>query len=99
MAFSPVFTENTVSLADRESAVSIVYVLNGYNDNPQYKFQGSSTGSGIMVTQATVNGTSIDVAARVDATSSKFSANGTGWHQVTAGAKVTVPLMTRQVSR
>ena len=91
MAFSPVFTENTVSLADRESAVSIVYVLNGYNDNPQYKFQGSSTGSGIMVTQATVNGTSIDVAARVDATSSKFSANGTGWHQVTAGAKVTVP--------
>lgn len=91
MTFTPVFTENTVSLADRESTVSIVYVLNGYNDNPQYKFQGSSTGNGIMVTQATVNGASIDVAVRVDATGSKFSANGTGWHQVNAGAKVTVP--------
>lgn len=91
MALTPVFTENTVSLADRESAVSIVYVLNGYNDNPQHKFQGSSTGNGIMVTQATVNGTSIDVAVRVDATGGKFSANGTGWHQVNAGTKVTVP--------
>lgn len=91
MALTPVFTENTVSLADRESAVSIVYVLNGYNDNPQHKFQGSSTGNGIMVTQATVNGTSIDVAVRVDATDGKFSANGTGWHQVNAGTKVTVP--------
>ena len=91
VALTPVFTENTVALADRESAVSIVYALDGYNDNPQHKFQGSSTGNGIMVTQATVNGASIDVAVRVDATSSKFSANGTGWHQVTAGAKVTVP--------
>ena len=89
MALTPVFTENTVSLADRESAVSIVYVLNGYNDNPQHKFQGSS--NGIMVTQANVNGTSIDVAVRVDATGGKFSANGTGWHQVNAGTKVTVP--------
>lgn len=89
MALTPVFTENTVSLADRESAVSIVYVLNGYNDNPQHKFQGSS--NGIMVTQANVNGTSIDVAVRVDATDGKFSANGTGWHQVNAGTKVTVP--------
>ena len=91
VALTPVFTENTVALADRESAVSIVYALDGYNDNPQHKFQGSSTGNGIMVTQATVNGASIDVAVRVDATSSKFSANGTGWHQVNAGAKVTVP--------
>ncbi len=91
VALTPVFTENTVALADRESAVSIVYALDGYNDNPQHKFQGSSTGNGIMVTQATVNGASIDVAVRVDATSSKFSANGSGWHQVTAGAKVTVP--------
>jgi len=91
VALTPVFTENTVALADRESAVSIVYALDGYNDNPQHKFQGSSTGNGIMVTQATVNGTSIDVAVRVDATGGKFSANGTGWHQVNAGTKVTVP--------
>ncbi|MEE3384960.1 MAG: pectinesterase family protein [Prevotella sp.] len=91
VALTPVFTENTVALADRESAVSIVYALDGYNDNPQHKFQGSSTGNGIMVTQATVNGAFIDVAVRVDATSSKFSANGSGWHQVNAGAKVTVP--------
>ena len=88
MALTAVYTANEVELADREAAVTINFVLNGYNDNPQYKFEG---GTGVMVTQATVNGKSIDVAANVDATSGKFATNGSGWHQVNANTKVTVP--------
>lgn len=88
MTLTAVYTANEVGLADREAAVTINFVLNGYNDNPQYKFEGIT---GVMVTQATVNGKSIDVAANVDATSGKFAANGTGWHQVNTGTKVTVP--------
>lgn len=88
MTLTAVYTANEVGLADREATVTINFVLNGYNDNPQYKFEGIT---GVMVTQATVNGKSIDVAANVDATSGKFAANGTGWHQVNTGTKVTVP--------
>lgn len=88
MTLTAVYTANEVGLADREATVTINFVLNGYNENPQYKFEGIT---GVMVTQATVNGKSIDVAANVDATSGKFAANGTGWHQVNTGTKVTVP--------
>ena len=88
MTLTAVYTANEVELADRTSAVTINYILNGYNDNPKYNFQGNN---GIIVTQATVNGKTIDVKADVDATSGKFAYNGSGWHQVNTGTKVAVP--------
>ena len=88
MALTAQFTANTVALADRTAPVTISYDLSGYNDVGTYSYQGNS---GIMVTQATVNGQSIDVKADVDATSGKFAYNGSGWHQVNTGTKVTVP--------
>ncbi len=88
MTLTAVFTENEVKLADRTEAVTISYALDGNKENPQYKYEGNT---GIIVTQATVNGKVIDVKADVDATSGKFSANGSGWHQVNTGTKVTVP--------
>lgn len=88
VALTPVFTKNSVSIAEREGAVVVAYVLNGYEGYPQHNIQGKT---GIIVTQATVDGSTIDVAANVDATSGKFVANGTGWHIVNAGTKVTVP--------
>ena len=88
MTLTAKFGENEVSLADRTAAVTIDYNLSGYNDYPKYKFEGSK---GFIVTQATVNGKSIDVKADVDATSGKFAHNGSGWHQVNTGTKVTVP--------
>ena len=88
MTLTAVFTENEVSLADRTAAVIISYDLGGYNDNPKYKFEGNT---GIIVTQATVAGKSIDVKVDVDATGGKFAHNGSGWHQVNTGTKVTVP--------
>jgi len=88
MTLTAVYTANEVSLADRTEAVTISYELGGYNDNPKYKFEGNT---GFMVSQATVNGKVIDVKVDVDATSGKFAHNGSGWHQVNAGTKVTVP--------
>lgn len=83
--FVPIFTANEASLAERNAAVTISYALDGYNDNPKHNFQ---SGDGIIVTQATVNGKSIDVAVT---TNGKFAHNGSGWHQLNAGTKVTVP--------
>ena len=88
MTLTAHFAQNEVSLADRTETVAISYELGGYNDNPKYKFEGNT---GFMVSQATVNGKAIDVKADVDATSGKFAHNGSGWHQVNAGTKVTVP--------
>ena len=88
MTLTAVYTNNEVSLADRTAAVTLNYVLNGYNDNPQHRFEGNS---GIIVTQAIIDGKTIDVKADVDATAGKFVYNGSGWHQANKGTKVTVP--------
>ena len=88
MTLTAIYTANEVSLANRTDAVNISFALDGYNANPKYKFEGST---GFIVTQATVNGKVIDVKADVDATSGKFAHNGSGWHQVNKGAKVTIP--------
>lgn len=88
MTLTAHFVQNEVSLADRTEPVTVTYNLSGYNDYPKYNFEGNN---GIMVTQATVNGQSIDVKVDVNATAGKFAHNGSGWHQVNAGTKVTVP--------
>ena len=88
MTLTAQYTPNEVSLADRTEAVTISCDLSGYNDAPKYNFQNNT---GIIVTQATVGGKAIDVRIDVDATSGKFAHNGSGWHQVNTGTKVTVP--------
>ena len=85
MTLTAQYTANEVTLADRTEAVTITYALDGYNNNPKYNFQ---SGAGIIVTQATVNGKTIDV--KID-TNGKFAHNGSGWHQVNNGSTVTVP--------
>ena len=88
MTLTAQYTPNEVSLADRTEAVTISCDLSGYNDAPKYNFQNNT---GIIVTQATVGGKAIDVRIDVDATSGKFAHNGSGWHQVNTGTKVSVP--------
>lgn len=86
MTLTAHFEQNEVSLADRTETVAIDFTLNGTTG--QYKFEGNT---GFMVTQATVNGKTIDVKADINATGGKFAYNGSGWHQVNQGTKVTVP--------
>ena len=88
MTLTAHFVQNEVTLADRTETVTLDFALDGYNDNPKYKFEGNT---GFMVTQATINGKTIDVKADINATSGKFAYNGSGWHQVNTGTKVTVP--------
>ena len=88
MTLTAQYTPNEVSLADRTEAVTISCDLSGYNDAPKYNFQNNT---GIIVTQATVGGKAIDVRIDVDATSGKFAYNGSGWHLLNAGTKVSVP--------
>lgn len=85
MTLTAVFTANEVSLADRAEPVTLNIPLDGYNDNPKYNYQ---SGAGMIVTQATIGDKTIDV--KID-TNGKFAHNGSGWHQVNAGTKVTVP--------
>lgn len=86
MTLTAHFVQNEVTLADRTEAVTFDFTLNG--STGQYKFEGNT---GFMVTQATVNGKTIDVKADINATGGKFAYNGSGWHQVNQGTKVTVP--------
>ena len=86
MTLTAHFVQNEVTLADRTEAITIDFTLNGTTG--QYKFEGNT---GFMVTQATVNGKTIDVKADINATGGKFAYNGSGWHQVNQGTKVIVP--------
>ena len=86
MTLTAHFVQNEVNLADRTETVAIDFTLNGTTG--QYKFEGNT---GFMVTQATVNGKTIDVKADINATGGKFAYNGSGWHQVNQGTKVIVP--------
>jgi hypothetical protein len=88
MTLTAQYATNEVTLADRTDAVTITYALDGKDGNPKYNFQGST---GFIVTQATVNGKTIDVKATVDASSGKFAYNGSDWHQVNQGTRVMVP--------
>ena len=85
-----VYTENTVSLADRSSAVTIKW--GPFTQNlgiPELYFEGNS---GFVVSQATVAGKTIDVKLPIDATNGKFKnlAENT-WTQVGPGTVFTIP--------
>lgn len=88
MTLTAQYEANSVGLEDRTSEITLSYPLSGYNDNPKYNIQKAT---GIIVTQATINNEIIDVPVQIDATNGKFTYNGSGWHQVNAGTKVTVP--------
>lgn len=85
---SPVFTENTVTLAERTEAVEINFALIPANGAPNVHFEGNT---GFLVSQAVVNGVTIDVKLDIDATNGKFKTNGDTWVQVNTGTKITLP--------
>lgn len=90
---SPLFAENTVTLADRSEAVTLEYYFGESNGLPSYTLQGANNGVGIVVVQATIAGETIDVKMDIDATAGKFSNAGRGdkWAQVNNGTIFTVP--------
>lgn len=89
MTLTAVFTDNTVSLADRTEAVLLNFDFQRQNGAPTVGYQGVT---GIWVTQAVVNGQTIDVKLDFDTTSGKIAnGNWNDWAQMNGGTKLTVP--------
>ena len=83
VTLTAVFTENEVSLSNREDAVTITYALDGTQGNHNIN------NSGVVVTQATIGDKIIDVAMNI--TAGSLVTNNGGWHQVKNNFKATIP--------
>ena len=91
VTLTAVFTENKVSLGDRTEPVTLRWDFQQKNGAPVVGYQGSGA-TGVWVTQAIVNGETIDVKADFDATSGKIAnANWTDWCQMNGGTTFTIP--------
>lgn len=92
VTLTPVFTENTKTLADRTEAVTLKWNFRRDQGAPVIAVERAGNGIGVWVTQANVAGETIDVKMDYDATSGKINnANNTDWAQVNNGTKFTIP--------
>lgn len=90
MTLTPVFTDNAVSLADRKDAVTVKWDFRRDNGAPIVGWEGK-TGL-IWVTQAVVNGETIDVKLDFSTSPGKFNNSGnTDCIQVNNGTTFTIP--------
>ncbi len=83
-----VYTENTVTLAGRYTPVTVKWNFGQSNGMSAIQFEGTT---GFVVTQATVNGSTIDVKLVIDCTSGKFKPQSNEWAQVNSGTVFTIP--------
>ena len=90
VTLQPVFTANTVTFAQRNAETTLVWQFGEANGAGTLNAQGRST---ILVTQATVNGETIDVKMDIDATNGKINNVGRGdkWAQCNDGTVLTIP--------
>lgn len=90
VALTPVFTANEVKLADRTEPVTVKFDFMRQDGAPTVAYQNKT---GIWVSQATVNGKTIDVKADFDTNNGGKFANGNwnDWAQLNGGTKFTVP--------
>lgn len=87
---TPVFADNVANLSDRKEAVTVIWDFQRRNGAPLLSYQNVA---GIYVTQATVNGETIDVVLDFDTNNGGKLANGnwTDWCQMNNGTKLTIP--------
>ncbi len=87
---APVFTANEVSLTDRTEAVTLKWTFRRDEGATTVGYQNQT---GIWVTQAVVNGKTVDVKADFDTNNGGKFANGNwnDWAQLNKGTKWTVP--------
>ena len=90
LTFTPVFTDNKVALADRTDAVTVKFDFQRKNGAPVLSYQNKP---GIFVTQAVVNGETIDVVTRFTTNNGGkvANANWTDWCQMNGGTTFTIP--------
>lgn len=89
LELTPVFTDNTVSLADRTDAVTLKWNFRRDQGAPVLSYEGKA---GFLVTQAVVNGSTIDVRMPFTTSPGKINnTNNTDWCQMNSGTTFTVP--------
>lgn len=91
VTLTAVFTENTVNLADRLSPVTVMWDFQRKNGAPTLASENET--DKFYVTQATVNGKTIDVKLdyRTDNSGKIANGNWTDWCQMNAGTTFTLP--------
>jgi len=90
MTLKPVFTKNSVNLGDQKEPVTVKFDFQRKNGAPAVGWEGQ-TGL-VWVTQATVNGKTIDVKADLSTSPGKFAnANWDDWCQLNNGTTFTIP--------
>ncbi len=90
MALTPVFTDNKVSLDDRTKEVTVKWTFRRDEGAPTVGWEGQS--GLIWVTQAVVEGQTIDVKMDVSTSPGKMNnGNWTDWCQLNNGTKITIP--------
>ena len=89
LSLTPVFTDNTVSLDDRNEEVIITWDFQQKNGAPKIAYEGIT---GFYVSQAVVNGNTIDVKTDFNTKPGKIN-NGswTDWAQMNEGTTFTFP--------
>ena len=90
ITLTPVFTENSVSLADRTEPVTLKWDFQRVNGAPTIS---SQNGTGLWVTQAIIGNETIDVKLDFDTNNGGKLANGnwTDWCQMNGGTTLTIP--------
>ena len=89
LALTPVFTANQNTLAERTEPVTITWDFQRKNGAPLLAIEGKKA---IYVSQAVVNGETIDVKIDLDTTTGKIAnGNWTDWAQMNAGTTLTFP--------
>lgn len=87
---TPVFTQNTVSLADRKEPVTLKWNFRRDQGAPTVGWEGKPAQP--WVTQATINGETIDVKMDVTTSPGKFNnGSNTDWAQCNSGTTFTIP--------
>lgn len=93
ITLSSVFADNTVNLGDRKTEVIAKWDFQRKNGAPLLSLQGGGI-TGKYVTQASVDGTTIDVAINYDVTNGKIAnGNWNDWAQFNGGTIFTVPVV------
>ena len=89
LTLTPLFTQNSVALADREAPVTLKWDFQRKNGAPTVQYQNVT---GIWVTQAIVNGETIDVKLDFNTSPGKINnSSWTDWAQMNNGTTLTIP--------